>query len=255
MLFLPGQCLSCRLTYYLMQARTVSFWCKSRTKYKLLDSKLENKLKEMSAWTVSSSNTFLSMNSVILRFPKFRQEFRDIRALFEELGKDCDGRVRREDVERCLTSLDGNLKKDEVEDLLESDNIVDGSHCIKFNDFIALLSLAYVLTAQPSTTSDTKLSKKVTSCVRPEVETMLGKVVEVFLYLDKNGDGKLQKKDLSMALNGAYPWERSPRHVIKNRFSTYPTCCALSYYDFFSNLALSLRSLSFVNLRLVFFPF
>ena len=55
--------------------------------------------------------------------------------------------------------------------------------------------------------------------------TQLGKIfstiVEVFLFLDKNGDGKLNKKDVDKTLNDSYPWERSPANVTKIRFSIH----------------------------------
>lgn len=55
--------------------------------------------------------------------------------------------------------------------------------------------------------------------------TQLGKIfntiVEVFLFLDKNGDGKLNKKDVDKTLNDTYPWERSPANITRIRFSIY----------------------------------
>lgn len=44
-------------------------------------------------------------------------------------------------------------------------------------------------------------------------------IVEVFLFFDKNGDGKLNKKDMVKTLNETYPLERSPAHITENRFS------------------------------------
>lgn len=44
-------------------------------------------------------------------------------------------------------------------------------------------------------------------------------IVEVFLFLDKNGDGKLNKKDMIKALNESSPRERSPAHITRTLFS------------------------------------
>lgn len=67
-------------------------------------------------------------------------------------------------------------------------------------------------------------------------------IVEVFLFLDKNGDGKLNKKDMVRTLNETYPWERSPANVTKIRFSiiyitfvlillTFSMCCFSFFYS------------------------
>ena len=53
----------------------------------------------------------------------------------------------------------------------------------------------------------------------PQLEATFDAIVEAFLFLDKNGDGKLNKKDMIKALNEASPWERSPAHVTRTRFS------------------------------------
>jgi hypothetical protein len=45
------------------------------------------------------------------------------------------------------------------------------------------------------------------------------KIVEIFLFFDQNGDGKLNKKDMVKTMNETNPRERSPAHITKNRFS------------------------------------
>lgn len=52
----------------------------------------------------------------------------------------------------------------------------------------------------------------------PELKATFDTIVEAFLFLDKNGDGKLNKKDMLKSLNESYPREKSPAHVTKNRF-------------------------------------
>lgn len=52
-----------------------------------------------------------------------------------------------------------------------------------------------------------------------QLEATFDTIVEAFLFLDKNGDGKLNKKDMKKALNEASPWERSPARVTRTRFS------------------------------------
>ncbi|GKV51784.1 hypothetical protein SLEP1_g58409 [Rubroshorea leprosula] len=51
-----------------------------------------------------------------------------------------------------------------------------------------------------------------------DIESTFNTIVDVFLFLDKNGDGKLNKKDMIKALNDSTPWEKSPAHVTRTRF-------------------------------------
>lgn len=44
-------------------------------------------------------------------------------------------------------------------------------------------------------------------------------IVEVFLYFDKNGDGKLNQEDMIRTMNETNTRERSPAHITKDRFS------------------------------------
>lgn len=52
-----------------------------------------------------------------------------------------------------------------------------------------------------------------------ELEATFNTIVEAFLFFDKNGDGKLNKKDMMKALNESSPWEKSPAHITRTRFS------------------------------------
>lgn len=53
-----------------------------------------------------------------------------------------------------------------------------------------------------------------------QLKATINETVEAFLFLDKNGDGKLNKKDMVKGLNEASPWEKSPAHITRTRFST-----------------------------------
>lgn len=66
------------------------------------------------------------------------------------------------------------------------------------------------------------LLQKLKMC-SPQIETTLNAIIEVFLFLDKNGVGKLKKKDVVKALNEASPKEKSPSHITHNRFSYEPS--------------------------------
>lgn len=60
--------------------------CSSPNKYKRLDAKLERKLVEAKKGS-SGHHNFKSINSIILKFPQFKDGLKCIRAVFEQYGK------------------------------------------------------------------------------------------------------------------------------------------------------------------------
>ncbi|XWS35128.1 hypothetical protein CRYUN_Cryun21dG0099600 [Craigia yunnanensis] len=186
--------------------------CGSPNKYKKLDSKLERKMIEMKIGASGQSN-FKSIDSIILKFPQFREGLRNLRGVFEQYDEDSNGTIDREELNKCLEKLQLRLTKEEVEDLFRSCDI-DGSEDIQFNEFIVLLCLIYLL-MKPSSPDAVSTTLEMDS---PQLEATFDTIVDAFLFLDKNGDGKLNKKDMIKALNETSPWERSPARVTRTRF-------------------------------------
>ncbi|XP_022723063.1 probable calcium-binding protein CML22 [Durio zibethinus] len=184
--------------------------CGPSNNYKKLDSKLERKMIEIKR-SASGQCNFKSIDRIILRFPQFRDGLRNLRSVFEQYDEDSDGTIDREELNKCLEKLQLRLTKEEVEDLFRSCDI-DRSEGIQFNEFIVLLCLIYLL-MKPSSSPD-----NLSTMDSPQLEATFGTIVEAFLFLDKNGDGKLNKKDMMKALNEASPWERSSARVSRTRF-------------------------------------
>ncbi|XP_050216513.1 probable calcium-binding protein CML22 isoform X2 [Mercurialis annua] len=189
------------------------FNCGSQNKYKRLDAKLEKKMIEFKRNSAKNTN-FKSINSIILRFPQIKEGLKDIRGVFEQYDEDANGAIDREELKRCLQKLQIKLKDQEVEDLFHSCDI-DGSQGIQFNEFIVLLCLIYLLVESPSSAHSVSATSRTSS---PELEATFDTIIEAFLFLDKNGDGKLNKKDVLKALNDDSPGEKSPARISKSRF-------------------------------------
>ncbi|KAM7256354.1 hypothetical protein ACFE04_012095 [Oxalis oulophora] len=182
----------------------------SQNKYKRLDAKLEKKMIEFKRSSSGNTN-FKSIDSIIMRFPQFKESLKNIRVVFERYDEDCNGAIDREELKKCLEELQLHFTNEEVEDLFHSCDI-DDSQGIQYNEFIVLLCLIYLLTKSSSTPH---ITSKMGS---PELKKTFDTIVEAFLFLDKNGNGKLNKNDMIKALNETYPWERSPSHVTTTRF-------------------------------------
>ena len=64
----------------------------------------------------------------------------------------------------------------------------------------------------------------------PELKATFDAIIQAFLFLDKNGDGKLNKKDMMKAMNEDFPMEKSPTHITKTRFSNLLDLTTTSKY-------------------------
>ncbi|KAG7018862.1 putative calcium-binding protein CML22 [Cucurbita argyrosperma subsp. argyrosperma] len=182
--------------------------CSSSNKYNRIDEKLGRKMVEVKR-NLAGHDNFKSLNGIILRFPQFREGLQNIRGVFEQYDEDSNGSIDREELKKCLQQLQMHMNEDEVEDLFHSCDI-DGSSGIQFNEFIVLLCLIYLLKDQHSPTKS-KLGS-------PQLEATFDTIIQAFIFLDKNGDGNLNKKEMVKALNEASPFERSPARITKTRF-------------------------------------
>ncbi|WMV48271.1 hypothetical protein MTR67_041656 [Solanum verrucosum] len=229
------------------------FW-NAPKKYRRLDTKLETKMVELKR-SSSGQSKFRSINSIILKFPHFKEGLKEIKGVFEQFDEDSNGTIDRDELKKCVKKLHFHVKDEEVNDLFDSCD-VDEKEGIQFNEFIVLLCLLYLL-IDSSSSSDNFLFcyyllcllLTVVSCISvtaftgllwtversignslstfevgtskigsPELEATFNTIVEAFLFLDKNGDGKLHKKDVLKALNDECPCEKSPSHVTRTRF-------------------------------------
>lgn len=63
-----------------------------------------------------------------------------------------------------------------------------------------------------------------------QLQATFDTIIEVFLFLDKSGSGKLNKNDMVKALNEASPTERSPARITMSRFSTSSSILLGSFF-------------------------
>ncbi|PHT25993.1 putative calcium-binding protein CML22 [Capsicum baccatum] len=185
------------------------FW-NAPKKYRRLDTKLETKMMELKR-SSSGQRKFRSINSIILKFPQFKEGLKEIKGVFEQFDEDSNGTIDRDELKKCVKKLQFHVKEEEIDDLFDSCD-VDEKEGIQFNEFIVLLCLLYLVMDSSSSSNNTS---KIGS---PELEATFNTIVEAFLFLDKGGDGKLHKKDVIKALNDECPSEKSPSHVTRTRF-------------------------------------
>ncbi|KAF5950585.1 hypothetical protein HYC85_012578 [Camellia sinensis] len=126
----------------------------------------------------SGNKNFRSINGIIMRFPQIKEGLKDIRGVFEQCDEDSNGTIDLEELKKCLQKLQLHLTEKE-------------------------LIIFFTRTSKMGS---------------PQLEATFDTIIEAFLFLDKNGDGKLNKKDMVKALKGDSPLEISPAHITRTRF-------------------------------------
>ncbi|KAK7293251.1 hypothetical protein RJT34_16114 [Clitoria ternatea] len=179
------------------------------SKKRSLDGKLEKKLAEMKRHKFGESR-LKSVDSIVMLFPKFKEKLKTFRGMFEQFDEDSNGSIEPNELERFLEHLQLHLPEQEIENLFQFCDI-DGSKGIQFNEFIVLLCLIHLLT-EPSPSDNSFKAGLV------QIGEIFNTIVEVFLFFDQNGDGKLNQKDIVRTLNETSARERSPAHITKSRF-------------------------------------
>ncbi|KAK9058468.1 hypothetical protein SSX86_023310 [Deinandra increscens subsp. villosa] len=177
--------------------------CSSTNKYERLDSELERKMMEAKQRSTQRMNKIKSINSIILRFPQFREGLEEIRGVFRQFDVDSNGIIDREELRKCFQKLQIDCTEQEINDLFESCDF-GRNKGMKFKEFVVVLCLIYLLAA--------------TTIGSPELKATFDSMIDAFLFLDNNGDGKLDKKDMIKAMNDDFPKEKSPTHITMTRF-------------------------------------
>ncbi|XP_076936301.1 putative calcium-binding protein CML22 [Bidens hawaiensis] len=185
--------------------------CNSTDKYERLDSELERKMMEAKQRSAQRDNKIKSINSIILRFPQFRQGLEEIRGVFRQNDVDSNGIIDREELTKCLQKLQFDCTEQEINDLFESCDLGKNKG-MKFNEFVVVLCLIYLLGGTLSS------NHTATTMGSPELKATFDSIIDAFSFLDKNGDGKLDKKDVIKSMNDDFPKEKSPTHITMSRF-------------------------------------
>ncbi|XP_073099058.1 probable calcium-binding protein CML22 [Elaeis guineensis] len=186
--------------------------CEFPNKYRRQNQKLEKKVTEaIKQRAASRKRSFRSMNSIIMRFPHFKDGLGNIKDVFEQYDEDSNGTIDLEELKKCLSTLQVHLTEEEINGLYHYCD-VDGNEGIQVNEFIILLCLIYLL-MEPASATD-----RMSRIGSPQVEATFDAIVDAFLFLDKNGDGKIKRKDMMLAFNETTTKEKSPKHITLRRF-------------------------------------
>lgn len=175
------------------------------------ETKLEAKMVEAMQRRAAKGSCMKSFNQLILKFPKIDESFRNCKTIFEQFDEDSNGAIDPEELKHCFQKLEINFTEEEISDLFEACDINENMG-MKFNEFIVLLCLVYLLKEDPTA----RLAKSKMGL--PNLEATFETLVGAFVFLDKNKDGYVSRSEMVDAINETTSGERSSGRIAMKRF-------------------------------------
>ncbi|KAJ0045647.1 hypothetical protein Pint_03618 [Pistacia integerrima] len=173
------------------------------------ETKLETKMVEAMQRRATEGTAMKSFNSIILKFPKIDEGLRKCKDIFEQFDEDSNGAIDQEELKKCFLKLEIKFTEEEINDLFQACDINEDMG-MKFNEFIVLLCLVYLLKDDP-----TALHAK-SRMGMPKLEATFETLVDAFVFLDKNKDGYVSRNEMAQAINES--GERSSGRIVMKRF-------------------------------------
>ncbi|KAK5844918.1 putative calcium-binding CML21 -like protein [Gossypium arboreum] len=175
----------------------------------MAETKLEAKMVEAMQRRASEGTAMKSFNSIILKFPKIDESLRNCKAVFEQFDEDSNGAIDNEELKKCFNKLQISFTEEEISDLFKACDF-NQNMGIKFNEFIVLLCLVYLLKDNaPGHEGKSRMGM-------PNLEATFETFVDAFVFLDKNKDGFVSKNEMVQAINES--GERSSGRIAMKRF-------------------------------------
>ncbi|XP_050236356.1 probable calcium-binding protein CML21 [Mercurialis annua] len=175
------------------------------------ETRLEAKMVEAMRRRAAEGCSIKSFNSIILKFPKIDESFRKCKAIFEKFDEDSNGTIDQEEMRKCLHKLEVSFTEEEINDLFKGCDINDDMG-MKFNEFIVLLCLVYLLKDDPTAVhAKSKMGM-------PKLEATFETLVGAFAFLDKNKDGFVSKNEMVQAINESGERSSGSGRIAMKRF-------------------------------------
>ncbi|CAA3005207.1 probable calcium-binding CML21 [Olea europaea subsp. europaea] len=175
------------------------------------ETKLETKITEAMQRRETAGSSLKSFDSIILKFPRIDESLRKCKATFEEFDEDRNGAIDPQELKNCFHKLEINFTDEETDDLFEACDINEEKG-MKFNEFIVLLCLVYLLKDDPTALH------AISRMGMPNLEATFETLVDAFVFLDKNKDGYVSKNEMVDAINETAAGERSSGRIAMKRF-------------------------------------
>ncbi|KAJ0965236.1 hypothetical protein J5N97_026374 [Dioscorea zingiberensis] len=156
-------------------------------------SKLEEEMVNAMQRRAAEGCSMKSFNSLILKFPKIDENLRRCRSIFQQFDEDSNGAIDQEELKHCFLKLEISFTEEEIGELFDACDI-NKDMGMKFNEFIVLLCLVYLLKELGSVHGKPRMGL-------PDLEATFETLVDAFVFLDKNKDGYVSRNEMVEAIN------------------------------------------------------
>ncbi|GAA0174518.1 calmodulin-related [Lithospermum erythrorhizon] len=153
---------------------------------------LDTKIKEAMQRRETQGSTLRSFNRILLKFPKIDKNLRKCKDTFQEFDEDRNGAIDPEELKHCFRKLQIIFTDEEIDELFKACDINDDM-VIKFNEFIVLLCIVYLLKDD--------LAEEKSRIGLPKLEATFETLVDAFVFLDKNKDGYVSRSEMIESVN------------------------------------------------------
>ncbi|XP_031491716.1 probable calcium-binding protein CML21 [Nymphaea colorata] len=176
----------------------------------LAETKLDQMIVQAMIRRASEGSNMRSFDSIVLKFPKIDESLRKVKSIFEQFDEDDSGAIDPEELNHCFQKLQISSTEEEISDLFEACDM-DESRGIKFNEFIVLLCLVFLLKEPPTSRSESRMGLA-------HLEATFETLVDAFVFLDKNKDGYVSKNEMIQAITETSVGDRSSGRIAMKRF-------------------------------------
>lgn len=179
-------------------------------KHRRVEKELDNKVAEALRERAKARKTFRSVNSITMRLPRFKDGLKDIRDVFDHYDADSNGTIDNEELRSCLSKLEVQMSEKEADDVHRYCD-VDSRKGIQFQEFVVLLCLMYLLFGP-------NVTRRVSEFESAKLNYIFDELIDAFLFFNRDGDGKVTRKDVTQRMNEESHRERTPTHITTQLF-------------------------------------
>uniref|UniRef100_A0A0D9ZU67 EF-hand domain-containing protein n=1 Tax=Oryza glumipatula TaxID=40148 RepID=A0A0D9ZU67_9ORYZ len=139
---------------------------------------------------------------------------------YRRVEKDLDKKVaealkertksKKKTFRNCLNKLQVQMSEEEIDNIHRYCDI-DNRKGIQFPEFVVFLCLMYLLFGSDVT-------YRVSEFESARLNYVFDELIDAFLFFDKDGNGKMKRKDVTQRMNEATHQERTPSHITSQLF-------------------------------------
>lgn len=149
-----------------------------------------------------------NLNSILMKFPQIKEGFEKMRSVFDSVDTDQSGDIDYQEWSDAMDQhgLSVEIPEDQALQVWREAD-VDGNNLIDFKEFVVVMSFLYLMdyvavdnTSSPSLT-DSTMGRRIQ--LHQKVKIAIDLVIDAFLFFDRNGDGRIIKKEVMTGLESS----------------------------------------------------